>query len=44
MDWAEIKELLCQQLQLLAKKSETADAETLTALTKAMCEIAEVLD
>lgn len=38
------EELLNKQLQLLAEKSSNADADTLVALTDAMCKVYRVLN
>lgn len=45
MENKEIREALEKQLQLLSKRSESesADAMNLVSISKAMCEIAELL-
>jgi hypothetical protein len=42
-DYAEVREALCQQLQLLAKRSADAPGAELPELTAAMCNIFRTL-
>lgn len=43
MDKQEVKEILCQQLRLLAEKSKDADAEDLVRLSGEMDRIANTI-
>lgn len=40
---AEIKEILCKQLALLAERSEYCDIEEIVRITNAMCNILDTL-